>query len=59
MVHDPQNVQEYLAAFYLDEDDEQTAVEEALAELEAGQGRPFAEFTREFFASFDARYRTK
>lgn len=49
---------EHLAALYVDEDDEKTAVEEALSELDAGQGRPFAEFAEEFSAHFAARYAT-
>ena len=36
------------AALYSEEDDEQTAVEEALIELESGQGRSFGEFSAHF-----------
>ena len=50
---------ERLAALYGDEDDEAVAVEEAFQELEAGQGRPFAEFADEFTARFNARYGTE
>ena len=48
---------EHLAAFYVDQDDEEAAVEEALGELEAGKGRPFAEFAEEFSARFAQRFR--
>ena len=47
---------EHLAVLYLEEDDEDIAVREALAELEAGKGRPFSEFTEEFSARFAARF---
>lgn len=47
---------EHLAAFYVDEDDEEAAVEEALGQLDKGQGRPLAEFSNEFAARFAARY---
>jgi plasmid stability protein len=47
---------EHLAALYTDEDDEDVALAEALAELGSGQGRPFTEFASEFAARFTARY---
>lgn len=50
---------ERLAALYANADNDETAaVEEALAELERGQSRPFAAFADEFSARFDARYGT-
>lgn len=49
---------ERLSVLYMAEDEEQAAVEEALNELEAGQGRSFAEFSQEFSARFVSRYRT-
>ncbi|MBV9852240.1 MAG: hypothetical protein JO250_21445 [Armatimonadetes bacterium] len=47
---------EHLAALYTDTDDEEAAIEEALNELEGGQGRPFVAFSEEFSARFTARY---
>ncbi len=49
---------ESLAVLYMTEDEEQSAVEEALGELEAGQGRSFTEFSQEFSAHFASRYPT-
>ncbi len=45
-----------LPVLYRDEDEEQAAIEEALGELEAGEGRPFDEFAQEFSARFASRY---
>ncbi len=39
---------EHLASLYARQDDEDTAINEALDELEAGQGRPLVEFAQEF-----------
>ncbi len=47
---------EHLAALYLHQDSEEAAINEALDELEAGQGRPLAEFEQEFSSRFAARY---
>ncbi len=41
------------------EDDEEAAINAALDELEAGQGRPFAEFAEELSSRFAARYETR
>lgn len=49
---------EHLAALYADEDDEETAVEEALYQLSKGQGRPLAECSEELTARFAAHYKT-
>jgi len=47
---------EYLASLYAHQDDEEAAINEALDELEEGQGRPLAEFAQEFSSRFAARY---
>ncbi len=47
---------EQLAALYAQEDDLDTALEEAFAQLDAGEGRPFEEFAAEFSARFAARH---
>lgn len=47
---------EHLAALYADEDDEETAIEEALDQLSKGQSRPLSEYAEEFNARFAARY---
>ena len=49
---------EHLAAFYA-EVDEDTALQEAMDELEAGQGRPFSEFTANFSTRFAASHPLK
>ena len=46
---------EHLAALYA-EDDLDTALEEAFAQLDAGLDRPFEEFAQEFSARFAARH---
>ncbi len=48
---------EYLVALFAEEDEE-TAINAALDELEAGKGRSFAEFAEELSARFAARYET-
>ena len=48
---------ELLAALYAEPDDEDAAVGEALRELDAGQGRPFTEFSKEFSDRFTAPFR--
>ena len=45
-----------LAALYAQEDDLDTALSEAFAQLDAGQDRPFEEFAGEFSARFAARH---
>lgn len=47
---------EGLAVLYTDQEDEIIAIEQGLKELEAGQGRPFHEFTQEFSRRFEERY---
>ncbi len=46
---------QYLAALFAEEDEE-SAINAALNELEASKGRPFAEFADELSARFAARY---
>lgn len=48
---------EYLAALYFEEEDEETAINSALDEVDAGKGRPLAEFAEELSARFAARYK--
>lgn len=43
------------AALYAEQDDEEAALNEAIDEMEAGQGRPFEEFAQEFPSRFAAR----
>ncbi len=50
---------ERLTLLYADADDERAAVEEAFAELERGEGRPFAAFAEEFDLRFTSRYGSK
>ena len=47
---------EYLASLYVAQDDEEQAINEALQEVEAGQGRPVSEFAKELSTRFTARY---
>ena len=47
---------EGLVTLYMEEEDEDSAIEEGLRELEEGKGRPLAEFAEEFSARFEARY---
>ena len=47
---------ERLIALYDGEDDLDTALTEAYAQLDAGQDRPFEEFAREFSTRFAARH---
>ena len=47
---------EHLDALYAPEDDLDTALGEAFAQLDAGQDRPFEEFAAEFSARFAARH---
>ena len=47
---------ERLVALYAREDDLDTALSEAFAQLDAGQDRPFEEFAQEFSARFAARH---
>ena len=47
---------EHLAALYADQDQETAAIAEALQELEAGQGRPFSDFAKEFADRFAAHH---
>ena len=44
------------AAPPVDEDDLDTALEEAFAQMEAGEGRPFEEYAAEFSTRFAARH---
>ena len=44
------------AAPPVDEDDLDTALEEAFAQMEAGQGIPFEDFARDLRARSEARY---
>ncbi len=46
---------QYLAALFA-EQEEESAINEALDELEAGKGRPFTEFADELSARFATRY---
>jgi len=43
-----------LAALYADQNDKESAINEALDEMEAGKGRPFEEFAQEFSSRFAA-----
>ena len=45
---------QYLAALFALDEDEETAVNAALDELDAGKGRPFTEFAEELSARFAA-----
>lgn len=49
---------EYLTALFAEDDaeEEATALNMALDELEAGEARPFAEFSQELLVRFAARY---
>ncbi len=47
---------ERLAVVYLQEDDLDTALEEAFTQMETGQGQPFEEFAQDLRARFEARY---
>ncbi len=43
-----------LAALYADQKDKESAINEALDEMESGKGRPFEEFAQEFSSRFAA-----
>ena len=47
---------EHLAVLYLQEDDLDTALEDAFSQMEAGQGQPFEDFAQELRTRFEARH---
>lgn len=47
---------EQLAMLYAQEDDLDTALEEAFSQMEAGEGQPFEEFAEELRTRFEARH---
>ncbi len=49
---------EYLTSLFTLDEDEETAINTALAEMDAGKGRPFAEFADELSTRFAARHET-
>ena len=49
---------DYLISLFAPDENEETAVNTALDELDAGKGRPFTEFADELSARFAARYET-
>ena len=47
---------EYLASLFALDEDEETAINTALDEMDSGKGRPFAEFAEELSECFTVRY---
>ena len=49
---------EYLVSLFALDEDEETVINEALDEMDAGNGRPFAEFAAELSGRFAGNFET-